>query len=62
MLENSLMNDGFMVREFTSQIIPPPSLSMAIEGKNEAIQTALKADNEVKTAEAEAKIAIAKAK
>lgn len=61
MLEKSLMNEGFMVREFTSQIIPPPSLSRAIEGKNEAIQTALKADNEVKTAEAEARIAVAKA-
>ncbi|MGL4851192.1 MAG: SPFH domain-containing protein [Phocaeicola sp.] len=62
MLNNSLNNEGFVVEEFTSQITPPSSLSLAIEAKNKAIQDALKADNEVKTAEANAKIEIAKAK
>lgn len=62
MLQKSLNNEGFLVEEFTSQITPPASLARAIESKNEMIQLALKADNEVKTAEANAKIAIAKAK
>ena len=61
MLDESLGKEGFTVDEFTSDIIPPTSLTKAIEAKNEAIQKALKADNEVKQAEAEAKIAIAKA-
>ena len=62
MLEQSLSNEGFVVNEFTSQITPPQSLSAAIEAKNQAIQEALKAENLVKQAEANAQIAIAKAK
>lgn len=61
MLERSLIQEGFIVEEFTSQITPPESLSQAIEAKNQAIQEALKAENLVKQAEANAKIAIAKA-
>lgn len=61
MLDSSLMKEGFMVSEFTSQITPPASLSAAIEAKNNAIQESLKAENEVKKAEAQAKIAIAQA-
>jgi regulator of protease activity HflC (stomatin/prohibitin superfamily) len=61
MLENSLINEGFYVKEFTSQIDPPESLRRMIDEKNAAIQSALKSENQVKEAEANAKIAIAKA-
>lgn len=60
-LDSTLNKEGFIVSEFTSQIIPPQSLSIAIEAKNKAVQEALKAENEVAKADAEAKIEIAKA-
>lgn len=61
-LEKSLMSEGFIVEEFTSAITPPQSLSQMINEKNAAVQSALKAENKVKEAEANAKILIAKAK
>ena len=61
MLESSMNAEGFLVKEFTSQITPPESLRKMIDAKNAAIQSALRAENEVKDAEANAKIAIAKA-
>lgn len=61
-LERSLIGEGFIVEEFTSAITPPKSLSEMIDSKNRAVQAALKAENEVKEAEANAKIAIAKAR
>ena len=61
-LEQSLMSEGFLVEEFTSQITPPESLAQMINEKNAAVQSALKAENKVKEAEAEAKIKIAEAK
>ena len=61
-LQDSLSNEGFIVEEFTSAITPPASLSKTIEEKNAAVQAALKAENQVKEAEANAKIKIAKAK
>lgn len=61
-LESSLMDEGFIVEEFTSQITPPESLAQMINEKNAAVQSALKAENKVKEAEAEAKIKIAEAK
>lgn len=60
-LEKTLTGEGFIVTEFTSQIIPPESLRKMIDAKNAAVQAALKAENEVKQAEANAKIAVAKA-
>jgi regulator of protease activity HflC (stomatin/prohibitin superfamily) len=60
-LERSLMAEGFIVEEFTSQITPPASLMAMIDAKNAAIQSALKAENQVKEAEANAKIEVAKA-
>lgn len=60
-LNRSLLDEGFIVSEFTTQIMPPQSLRDAIDAKNQAVQNALKAENKVKEAEAEAKIAIAKA-
>lgn len=61
-LDKSLRAEGFLVEEFTSAITPPQSLSDMIDSKNRAVQAALKAENEVKEAEANAKIVIAKAK
>jgi regulator of protease activity HflC (stomatin/prohibitin superfamily) len=61
MLDSTLSKEGFIIKEFTSQITPPASLQQTIDAKNQAVQSALKAENEVKTAEANAKIAIAKA-
>jgi len=60
-LEKSLMDEGFIVEEFTSQITPPASLTQIINEKNAAIQSALKSENLVKEAEAKAKIEVAKA-
>ena len=60
-LERSLMAEGFVVEEFTSKITPPKSLTAMIDAKNAAIQSALKAENQVKEAEANAKIDVAKA-
>lgn len=60
-LKETLGNEGFIVKEFTSKIEPPRSLQEAIDAKNKAIQESLRAENEVKKAEADAKIAVAKA-
>jgi len=60
-LDESMNAEGFIVREFTTKIDPPASLTEAINAKNEAVQNALKAENKVKEAEAEAKIEIARA-
>lgn len=60
-LETSLMDEGFIVEEFTSQITPPASLTQIINEKNAAIQSALKSENLVKEAEAKAKIEVAEA-
>lgn len=62
MLDKSLGDEGFIVQEFTSQIDPPESLRRMIDSKNEAVQASLKAENLVKEAEANAKIAVAKAR
>lgn len=61
MLDETLGREGFHVKEFTSQIDPPQSLREMIDSKNAAIQAALRSENQVKEAEANAKIAIAKA-
>ena len=61
MLDSTLSKEGFIIKEFTSQITPPASLQATIDAKNQAVQEALKAENLVKQAEANAKIAIAKA-
>lgn len=61
MLDKTLGDEGFHVREFTSQIEPPQSLRDMIDAKNAAVQASLKAENLVKEAEANAQIAIAKA-
>ena len=61
-LDATMRDEGFIVEEFTSQITPPESLTQMINEKNIAIQSALKAENKVKEAEAMAKIAVAEAR
>jgi regulator of protease activity HflC (stomatin/prohibitin superfamily) len=60
-LEGQLFAEGFVVNQFTSNLVYPETFKAAIEAKNNAVQAALMAENKVKTAEAEAKIKIATA-
>jgi regulator of protease activity HflC (stomatin/prohibitin superfamily) len=60
-LETQLLNEGFIVNQFTSNLVYPETFKQAIEAKNNAVQAALRAENEVKTAEAQAKIKVATA-
>lgn len=60
-LVKQLEPEGFILSQFTSNLIYPQTFKKAIEAKNNAVQTALTAENQVKTAEAEAKIKIARA-
>ncbi len=60
-LETQLLNEGFIVNQFTSNLVYPETFKAAIEAKNNAVQAALRAENEVKTAEAQAKIKVATA-
>jgi regulator of protease activity HflC (stomatin/prohibitin superfamily) len=60
-LVRQLEPEGFILSQFTSNLIYPQTFKKAIEAKNNAVQTALTAENQVKTAEAEAKIKIARA-
>lgn len=60
-LEGQLLKEGFVVNQFTSNLVYPETFKNAINAKNNAVQAALKAENDVKTAEAEAKIKIAQA-
>jgi regulator of protease activity HflC (stomatin/prohibitin superfamily) len=61
LLESQLLKEGFIINQFTSNLIYPNTFKKSIEAKNNAVQAALRAENEVKTAEAEAKIKIATA-
>jgi regulator of protease activity HflC (stomatin/prohibitin superfamily) len=60
-LEGQLLAEGFIVNQFTSNLVYPATFKQAIEAKNNAVQAALRAENEVKTAEAQAKIKVATA-
>ena len=60
-LEGQLLQEGFIVNQFTSNLVYPETFKQAIEAKNNAVQAALRAENEVKTAEAQAKIKVATA-
>jgi regulator of protease activity HflC (stomatin/prohibitin superfamily) len=61
LLDNSLLKEGFIINQFTSNLIYPETFKKSIEAKNNAVQAALRAENEVKTAEAQAKIKVATA-
>lgn len=60
-LEDQLQPEGFILSQFTSNLVYPETFKKAIEAKNNAVQSALMAENQVKTAEAQAKIKIATA-
>ena len=60
-LESHLAPEGFVLAQFTSNLIYPETFKKAIEAKNNAVQTALTAENQVKTAEAQARIKVATA-
>jgi regulator of protease activity HflC (stomatin/prohibitin superfamily) len=61
LLESQLLKEGFIINQFTSNLVYPDTFKKSIEAKNNAVQSALMAENKVKQAEAEAKIKIAKA-
>ena len=61
LLDAQLLKEGFLINQFTSNLIYPETFKKSIEAKNNAVQAALRAENEVKTAEAQAKIKVATA-
>jgi regulator of protease activity HflC (stomatin/prohibitin superfamily) len=61
LLDGQLLKEGFIINQFTSNLIYPNTFKKSIEAKNNAVQAALRAENEVKTAEAQAKIKVATA-
>lgn len=61
LLDGQLLKEGFVINQFTSNLIYPETFKRSIEAKNNAVQAALRAENEVKTAEAQAKIKVATA-
>jgi len=61
LLDGQLLKEGFVINQFTSNLVYPETFKKSIEAKNNAVQAALRAENEVKTAEAQAKIKIATA-
>ena len=60
-LELQLYPEGFVLAQFTSNLVYPETFKKAIEAKNNAVQAALTAENQVKSAEAQAKIKVATA-
>lgn len=61
LLEAQIVKEGFIVNQFTSNLEYPVSFKNAINAKNNAVQAALTAENQVQTATAQAKIKVAKA-
>jgi regulator of protease activity HflC (stomatin/prohibitin superfamily) len=61
LLEFQIVKEGFIVNQFTSNLEYPTSFKNAINAKNNAVQAALTAENQVQTATAQAKIKVAKA-
>ena len=61
LLDGQLLKEGFVISQFTSNLVYPETFKKSIEAKNNAVQAALRAENEVKTAEAQAKIKVATA-
>jgi regulator of protease activity HflC (stomatin/prohibitin superfamily) len=61
LLDAQLLKEGFIINQFTSNLVYPETFKKSIEAKNNAVQAALRAENEVKTAEAQAKIKVATA-
>jgi regulator of protease activity HflC (stomatin/prohibitin superfamily) len=61
LLDSQLLKEGFVINQFTSNLIYPETFKKSIEAKNNAVQRSLMAENKVKQAEAEAKIKVATA-
>ncbi len=57
-LEKQLGDEGFIVQQFTSNLIYPETFKASINAKNAAVQKAFQIENEVKQTEAQAKIKI----
>ncbi len=55
-LANTVLKEGFVIQQFTSNLKYPETFKKAIELKNRAVQKALQIENEVKQTEALAKI------
>ncbi len=53
--------EGFHLEQLTSGLQYPDMIVKAINSKNEAVQNAMKIENQVKAAEAQAKISVANA-
>jgi regulator of protease activity HflC (stomatin/prohibitin superfamily) len=60
-LVNQLEKEGFHLEQMTSGLQYPDIIVNAINAKNEAVQNAMKIENQVKAAEAQAKISVANA-
>jgi regulator of protease activity HflC (stomatin/prohibitin superfamily) len=60
-LDSNLTKEGFTISQLTSNLGYPESFKNAIIAKNNAVQAALMAENQVKTAEAQSKIKVATA-
>lgn len=61
LLELQVVKEGFVVNQFTSNLVYPESFKNAINAKNNAVQQSLMTENQVQTATAQAKIKVAKA-
>ncbi len=62
-IKKSLETEGFYVDQLTSGMKPPATISAAVNAKNQAVQDAMRIENEVKSTQAEGmkKVAAAKA-
>ena len=60
-LESHLLPEGFILAQFTSNLVYPETFKKAIEAKNNAVQNSLMAENKVRQAEAEAKTKVVQA-
>lgn len=60
-LDKELNSNGFIISQFTSNLTYPEVFKLSIESKNTMIQQAQQAENQIKLAEANARIAIATA-
>ena len=60
-LKNVLEKEGFFLEQLTSGLRYPKTIVDAVNGKNKAVQEAMKKENELRLAEAEAKILIVQA-
>lgn len=61
LLDKELIQNGFRISQFTSNLSYPETFKRAIESKNAMTQQAMQAENKVKFAEANARIQVATA-